>query len=66
MIALAGLSIDFRGPTLLLILMLLAGIAWAVLAYRQTVPPTRLSLREVCDLIMKAQGNWGEVTARYF
>jgi 3-deoxy-D-manno-octulosonate 8-phosphate phosphatase (KDO 8-P phosphatase) len=24
------------------------------------------AVREVCDLIMKAQGTWGEVTARYF
>ncbi|HZV80996.1 MAG TPA: HAD-IIIA family hydrolase [Geobacteraceae bacterium] len=24
------------------------------------------AVREVCDLIMKAQGSWGEVTARYF
>lgn len=44
-VGLAGLSLDFRGSTLLLLLLILLGLAWSVLAYRQTVPPTRLSLR---------------------
>jgi hypothetical protein len=44
-IAGTGISLDFHGSTILLILLILFGLGWTVLAYRQTVPPTRLSLR---------------------